>query len=232
MFSVRKAQERGHLNFGWLDTNHTFSFGHYLDPKHMGYRNLRVINDDCIIGGSGFDTHPHRDMEIVTFVKEGALAHKDTLGNESVIKPGEIQLMSAGTGIQHSEFNALRDGDTKFYQIWILPKEKGIDPRYDQHSYEDRRNSNDLTLLVSPEGGEGVARINANAKVFLGAYEEGSDVSLNLKKDGHYWVQLIDGMLDLGGEVLNAGDGVAIESEDILNAKAVKHSNFLFFELE
>lgn len=229
---VRKSGDRGHLNFGWLDARHTFSFGSYFDPKFMGFSSLRVINDDVIDEGMGFDTHPHRDMEIITFIKKGSLKHEDTLGNSSIIRPGDIQIMSAGTGIQHSEFNPDPNEKTYSLQIWIMPDEKGVAPRYDQYSYLDRKKENGLTLLVSPEGGEGVASIHTDARLSIGSYDEGAKGQIKLDPKRSYWVQALEGELELGGEKITEGDGMAIKEEESLDLVSSQKSEFLFFDLK
>ena len=232
MIEKRNAEERGHMNFGWLDTHHTFSFGSYFDPKHMGFSSLRVINDDSILGGTGFDTHPHRDMEIITFVKEGALEHRDTLGNHSVIKPGEIQLMSAGTGIRHSEYNSLKNEKTAFYQIWIMPDKEGVKPSYQQYDFTKRQKQNDLTLLVSPEGGEGIASIHAQAKVYLGSWDQGENISLSLDPERSYWIQVIEGDLEFESSAAKTGDGLGFTESEKISAIAKENTRFLFFDLQ
>ncbi len=231
MKALRKSNERGHLNFGWLDARHSFSFGSYFDPKYMGFSVLRVINDDVIDEGMGFGTHPHKDMEIITFIKKGTLKHEDTLGNSSVIRPGEIQIMSAGSGIQHSEFNPDPKEKTHSYQIWIMPNENGVPPRYDQFNYEDRKLSNGLTLLVSPEGGEGIASIHADARLSLGSYSEGHKDEIALDSKRSYWLQMIEGELTIDGQVYESGDGLAIKDEKKLGLVSSQKSEFLFFDL-
>lgn len=231
MIYQRKANDRGHLNFGWLDARHTFSFGSYFDPKHMGFSILRVINDDVIAGGHGFDTHPHKNMEIITFVKKGALEHRDTLGSHSVIRPGEIQIMSAGTGIRHSEHNHFKDEDTKTYQIWIEPREMGIKPRYEQFDFTQRKEKNGFTELVSPEGGEGIAAICADATLLLGDFEESEKAELPIDQNRKYWIQVIDGNLTLNGESYETGDGIGIVEEESLSFSFPKNSSFLLFDL-
>lgn len=211
---IRYAKDRGMMDHGWLKAAHTFSFGHYYDPKFMGYGNLRVINDDIIEGGMGFGTHPHRDMEIITFIKEGALEHKDSMGSSSVIYPGEIQVMSAGTGVTHSEFNHYRDKNTKLYQIWIEPKVKGIKPRYDQMNYTDKVKANELTLLVSSDGREGSLMIHQDAEILYGKFSEGikKDIELFNRKT---WIQIVSGEVEIEGKKLETSDGASIEASKI-----------------
>ncbi|MBC77150.1 MAG: quercetin 2,3-dioxygenase [Halobacteriovoraceae bacterium] len=231
MIYHRKAEERGKVNLGWLQGSHTFSFGHYYDPKHMGFKNLRVINDDNIAGGRGFDTHPHKDMEIITFVTDGVLEHKDTLGSHALIRPGEIQIMSAGSGIFHSEYNHLKDESTKLFQIWIEPNKLGVAPRYEQYDYMPRKVRNGLTLLVSPQGGENIASIYADAKLSLGHYEGGKEIHLDLDSQKSYWLQMVSGSAVFNEAKLGRGDGLAIQEEDGLFLSVEAESEFLLFEL-
>lgn len=231
MIYHRKANERGRVNFGWLQGRHTFSFGHYYDPNHMGFENLRVINDDQIAGGKGFDTHPHKDMEIITFVTEGVLEHKDTLGSHALIKPGEIQIMSAGTGIFHSEFNHLEGRPTTLFQIWVEPNKLGVKPRYEQYDYSSRKLRNGLTLLVTPQGGKEIASIYADAEISLGHYEDGKDIDLKLNSQKSYWLQVVSGSISFKDSKLVRGDGLAIKSETESKLKSDEESEFLLFEL-
>lgn len=231
MITRRIADERGHVNMGWLNSRHSFSFGSYYDPKHMGFRSLRVINDDAIAGGGGFDTHPHRDMEIITFVTEGALEHQDTLGNHSVIKPGEIQIMSAGKGIFHSERNHFEDKTTSLFQIWILPNETGVEPRYDQFNYESRKVKNGLTLLVSPEGVDQVAYIHADASLRLGEWEAGHEIDLKLDPSRSYWLQMTGGSINFDGDILKRGDALAMQELQSFQVSTEKGAQFLLFDL-
>lgn len=231
MLYHRLANERGHLNFGWLDARHTFSFGSYFDPRHMGFSVLRVINDDVIGEGYGFDTHPHRDMEIITFIKKGALEHEDTLGNKTVIRPGEIQVMSAGTGIRHSEKNPLLDEKTESFQIWIEPNKKGVQPRYEQYGFTDREKRNGLTALISQQGGEGVAAIHADAALDLGNWDEGSDIELVLDPARSYWIQMIEGSIEFDGLKVAAGDGLGLKEMSAFKARAAEKTRVLFFDL-
>jgi quercetin 2,3-dioxygenase len=232
MIKVRKASDRGHVKFGWLDAKHTFSFGHYFDPAHMGFRSLRVINNDIVSAGMGFDTHPHKDMEIITFIIEGELEHKDTLGNNSIIKTGEIQIMSAGSGIYHSEYNPSAKLPTTLYQIWIKPNALGISPRYEQYSYLDRIKINDWIDLVNSEGADGIAKIYQEATVRFGSFKENFQMLLNLSSLHGYWIQVIKGDLKLNGTTLSSSDGVSIEEESVVNFEFNQDTELLLFELK
>lgn len=230
MIAIRKASERGHLDYGWLKANYTFSFASYFDPAHMGFRSLRVMNNDTIDGGKGFDTHPHKDMEIITFILEGALEHRDTLGNHSIIKPGEIQIMSAGTGVYHSEFNPL-DKDTKLYQIWIKPNKLGVEPRYEQYSYLDRLKKNEFIDLVTSNGAEKVAKVYQDAAIRLGHFEAGYSHELQANPANGHWLQVISGELEVNGHLLKTADGVALEDVSKIELNYLSNSEVLHFEL-
>lgn len=227
---VRRGNERGSVNAGWLKSKHTFSFGHYFDPKYMGHGHLRVINDDYIEGGMGFDTHPHKNMEIITFVKEGALEHKDSLGTSAVIKPGEIQIMSAGSGIFHSEFNHMKDAPTTLYQIWIQTNTKDKEPSYDQKSYLDFLKMNELTLLVSPDGEGDSVKIFQDAKMWLGKFDQEKTIKHELNKSRDLWLQIVEGEVEVEGVKLLKGDGASF-TQDNLTISAKKDSEFLLFEV-
>jgi redox-sensitive bicupin YhaK (pirin superfamily) len=231
MMTIRKATERGHFNHGWLDTYHTFSFGGYYDPRAMGFRALRVINDDRVQPGAGFGTHPHEDMEIVTYVLDGALAHRDSLGNGGVIGAGELQRMTAGTGITHSEFNASQTEPVHLYQIWLFPERAGLEPTYEQRAFPvvDRRNR--FALVAARDGGDGALKIMQDAKLYLGALETGRELSLPLSPDRHAWVQVLRGTVDLNGSALSAGDGAALSAESDLTVRAADASEVLVFDL-
>ncbi len=228
MKTVRKANERGKANFGWLDANYTFSFASYFDPKWMGFRSLRVINDDIIDEGMGFDTHPHRDMEIISFIIDGAMEHKDTLGNHSVIRPGEIQIMSAGTGILHSEYNPDKEHKTHSLQIWVEPNVKGISPRYDHYKFDKK--DNDFTILVSPTGGKNIAKIHQDMTLSLGSFHK-QDKNIELNESKHYWVHIFKGSALFGEEKLEAGDGLGLSEEGHLKISESENLEFLLFEL-
>jgi quercetin 2,3-dioxygenase len=231
MFKVRKSSERGFANHGWLKSYHSFSFANYYDSKHMNFGNLRVINEDFIAGGKGFGKHPHSDMEIITYVISGALAHEDSMGNASTILPNEVQIMSAGTGVFHSEFNKKTDQETHLLQIWISPKEKQITPRYDQKSFADDFKKNDLVLVVSGSGRDGSIQINQDAEIFVGKFAAEKEFNFEQKSGGKVWIQVILGKLNIADLKLDAGDAVAIEKENLIKIKAEKDSEFLLFNL-
>lgn len=232
MLQVRKSEERGHAVHGWLDSFHTFSFADYYDPSFMGFRALRVINEDRIAGGQGFPTHPHQDMEIVTYVIEGALEHKDTLGTKSTIYPGEVQHMSAGTGIQHSEHNPLKDMGTHLLQIWILPDKRGHAPRYGQKSYSDRLKKEDLVLTISPDGREDSIPIHQDVDLYVGKWNDAREVKFKFRQLGRYgWIQMIKGDLEVAGTLVKAGDGLAIAAEEEVLLKSKTPVEFLIFDL-
>lgn len=232
MIRVRKSKDRGHANFGWLDSRHTFSFGDYYDPKIMGFRVLRVINEDFIEGSQGFGTHGHQNMEIITIVINGALEHKDTLGTTAMIRPGEVQRMSAGTGVKHSEYSKESEGHrTHLLQIWLLPDKDGYPPSYEQKSFEEEFKSNKLTLVVSKNGERGSLKMNQDAKIFMGHLKKGDSVSAELSENRHAWVQLVSGEIELNGETLLAGDGAGLSSEKSLQFKAASDAQFIYFDL-
>lgn len=229
--TLRKASSRGHADHGWLDTYHTFSFADYYDPAHMGFRALRVINEDYIEGGAGFPTHGHRDMEIISYVIEGALAHKDTLGNSAVIRPGEVQYMCAGTGIRHSESNPLPDEKTHIYQIWILPDRDGHQLRYEQKSFADETARNKLTLVVSNDGRAGSIRINQSASLYIGKLGAGEKLEIRMADNRYGWLQMVKGDLTVNGGDANTSDSLAIEEESLIKIDAQTPCEFLFFDL-
>ena len=232
MINVRKSHERGSFDHGWLKTNHTFSFADYYDPKFMGFRSLRVINDDYIGAGEGFPTHPHRDMEIITYIIEGALEHKDTLGSHSVIKPGEVQYMSAGTGIRHSEFNPLKDQETHLHQIWIMPDQTGYTPHYGQKSFLPQLAQKNFVLTVSPDGREDSIAIHQDAFLYVGKPKTGEVVEYSFQPTRYGWIQIIKGVVQLNGDIsLKAGDGAALVGEPIMKLFAKVTAEYLFFDL-
>lgn len=213
MIVIRRAGERGHANHGWLDTYHTFSFGEYHDFRHNRFRALRVMNEDVVQPGQGFGTHPHRDMEIVTYVLSGALEHRDSMGNGEVLRPGEFQRMSAGTGITHSEFNPSADEPVHLYQIWLLPEEKGIEPSYEQKRFALEERVNRLRLVASRDAAEGSLRIHQDARIYLATIEAGREVSYELAPARHGWLQVLRGAVVLNGQSLETGDGAAASDE-------------------
>jgi quercetin 2,3-dioxygenase len=217
MLKLREAQERGHANHGWLDTYHTFSFAEYYDPAHMGFRSLRVINEDTIASGQGFGTHPHRDMEILTYVLEGQLAHKDSMGNGRTIKAGEVQGMSAGTGITHSEYNASEISPCHLLQIWIMPHTKNVTPSYGEW-YPSGAEKKGWVLAASEDGAEDSIRIHQDARLYLTVAEKGKMLELPLNAGRYGWLQVAKGSAEVNGQLLRAGDGIAFASGD---AKAV-----------
>ncbi len=232
MYALRKANDRGHADFGWLNSRHTFSFGHYHDSRFMGFGPLRVINDDRVAGGGGFDTHPHNNMEIISYVLEGGLAHKDSIGTGSVIRPGDVQRMSAGTGIYHSEFNASETDPVHFLQIWILPDERGVAPGYEQISVPRSEKEGAFRLIASKAGGEGVVSIHQDVNLSAAVIKAGQSVSAPLRKDRLGWLQVAAGELRFGDTVLSEGDGLAIAEEELLVLEGVApESEVLFFDM-
>jgi redox-sensitive bicupin YhaK (pirin superfamily) len=232
MLTLRKAEERGRANFGWLDSRHSFSFGHYYDPDHMGFGPLRVINDDRVAPAGGFPTHPHGDMEIVSYVLEGGLAHKDSLGTGSVIKPGDVQRMSAGTGIRHSEFNASKTEPVHFLQIWILPERPGLDPSYEQKTFLPEEKRGRLRLVGSRDGREGSVKIHQDVDLYATLLGDGESVSHALKPGRKAWVQVAKGTASLNGEQLYPGDGVGVDEPGNLElAGTSEDAEILLFDM-
>lgn len=231
MIRVRKATERGHFDHGWLDTYHTFSFARYYDPRHMGFRALRVINEDRVAPGRGFGTHPHEDMEIVTYVLSGALAHQDSLGTAGTIRPGELQRMTAGTGIAHSEFNPSDAEPVHLYQIWLLPEREGLEPSYEQRAFPEDQRRNRLRLVASPDGHDGSLSIRQDARLYLATLDGGREVSHDLATGRHAWLQVLRGDVDVNGIGLAAGDGAAVSDESALAIRAIGPSEVLLFDL-
>ena len=231
MITIRKSEERGHARHGWLDSYHTFSFADYYDPQHMNFRSLRVINEDRIAAGAGFPPHPHRDMEIVTYVVSGAVAHRDSTGGEGVIKPGQLQHMSAGTGVQHSEFNASKTEPLHLLQIWILPEEKGLTPSYSETPLNGAPHAESLRLVGSREGGDGALKIKQDVRLFVGKLKAGETVEHTLAPERHAWVQLIEGAVTANGKELRTGDAAAVSDERELKLVAAEPSHFLLFDL-
>jgi len=231
MINLRKSNERGHADHGWLNTRFTFSFADYYDPKHIQFRTLRVMNDDRVAGGGGFPTHPHRDMEIVTYVLEGALQHKDSMGNGSVIAPGDVQYMSAGTGVAHSEFNASKTEAVHLYQIWMFPDKNGYQPAYDQKNFSDEEKRGKLRLVVSPDGREGSVKIRQDNELYATVLGAGDMVKHELRPERHAYVQVAKGSVTLNGKSLEMGDGAEISEEKALELKGVKEAEVLLFDL-
>jgi quercetin 2,3-dioxygenase len=231
MIRIRKSDERGHANHGWLDTHFTFSFADYYDPQHVHFRTLRVMNDDRVAGGGGFPMHPHRDMEIVTYVLEGALEHRDSMGNGSVIKPGDIQYMSAGTGVTHSEFNASETDPVHLYQIWMFPEKQGLKPAYGQKNFSEAEKRGGLRLLVSPDGRDGSVKIRQDNDLYATVLSAGETVKHELKPERHAYVQVARGSVTLNGTTLDEGDGAAISDEKTVELKGEKDAEVLLFDL-
>ncbi len=228
---LRPANERGHFDHGWLDTYHSFSFGEYRDPAHMGFRVLRVINEDRVAPGQGFGTHPHADMEIITYIVSGGLEHRDSLGTGSVITPGELQVMSAGTGITHSEFNPSADEPVHLYQIWLRPAERGMPPRYDQKMFPLADRHNKLCVVASPDGADGSLVIGQDARLLAATIDAGTAIDFPIASGRHAWLQIVRGSLECGDTTMAAGDGLAISDESSLQPKAIQESELLLFDL-
>jgi len=231
MIQVRKSNERGHANHGWLDSHHTFSFADYYDPDNMGFRTLRVINEDRVQPAQGFGTHGHRDMEILSYVLEGGLAHKDSTGGGGVIKPGDVQRMSAGTGVMHSEYNASRTEPVHFLQIWLLPGRPGISPGYEQKNFPAEQRQGQLRLIASPDAADGSVTINQDARVYSTLLGKGQTVTHALAPGRHAWVQVARGQIRLGDVALSAGDGAAISDEKSVTLTGVEPAEVLLFDL-
>lgn len=231
MITIRRAAERGHFNHGWLDTYHTFSFDQYYDPKHMAFRSLRVINEDRVEPGVGFPTHSHRDMEIITYVLEGSLRHQDSMGNGSIIEPGDVQRMTAGTGVAHSEFNPSQSQPVHLLQIWILPSRKGLTPGYEQKAFSEEERNGKMRLIASTDGREGSVTINQDASVYATILEANEEVKHQLAQDRHAWLQVARGAVMLNGERLNQGDGAAVSEERELKLAGSERSEVLLFDL-
>ncbi len=231
MITIRKAEDRGHFDHGWLSTYHTFSFADYHDPQHMGWRGLRVINEDWVQAGQGFGTHPHRDMEIVTYVLEGALQHRDSMGNGSIIRPGEVQRMSAGTGVTHSEVNASREDLVHLLQIWLLPAKRGIEPGYEQKTFTPEEMAGRLRLVASQDGRDGSVTIHTDASLYAGLFDKGVAGELAMETDRHSWVQIARGQARVNGHILSAGDGAALSGEALVRIEGIDASEVLVFDL-
>jgi quercetin 2,3-dioxygenase len=231
MITVRPGSKRGSSKFHWLDSRHTFSFGDYYDPQNMGFSDLRVINEDRVAPGAGFPTHSHRDMEIITYVLEGALAHKDSTGTSSVIQVGDVQRMSAGTGISHSEYNASQAEPVHFLQIWILPNETGVQPGYEQRFFDLNKQSGSWLLVAAPDARDGALKVHQDAELSLAVLPKGENLNYSLRAGRQAWVQVGRGKVTLNGSLLNAGDGAAISREDVVDLTANDQSEVLLFDL-
>ncbi len=231
MLTVRRADERGHANHGWLDTWHTFSFADYYDPAHMNFHSLRVINEDRVEAGHGFPMHPHRDMEILTYVLEGSLEHQDSMGNGSVIRPGDVQYMCAGKGVTHSEFNPSDDESVHLLQIWILPNQKGLAPSYDQKQFPPEARSGRLCRIASGDGRDDSIRIHQDVDLYASLLKDGDSIDHPLKAGRHAWVQVARGSLYLNDVHLNPGDGAAVSGESVLQIDRANDAEILIFDL-
>ncbi len=231
MITIRPAAERGYFNHGWLQTYHTFSFGDYHDPHHMGFRVLRVINEDYVQSGTGFPTHGHRDMEIITYVLEGALEHKDSMGNGSMIRPGDVQRMTAGMGVTHSEANPSKKEDVHLLQIWILPERKGLAPSYEQKHFEENEKRHVLKLVASRNGQDGSITVHQDINLYTTLLQPQESVSLDLSPNRHAWVQVARGEILLNKTLLHTSDGAAVSDESRLTLVAKKTSEVLVFEM-
>jgi quercetin 2,3-dioxygenase len=231
MLTIRRSIDRGHAQHGWLDSHHTFSFADYHDPAHMGFRALRVINEDRVQPAMGFGTHPHRDMEILSYVLEGGLAHKDSLGTGSIIRPGDVQRMSAGTGVTHSEFNASSTEPVHFLQIWLLPEKPGLAPGYEQKHFAEGQRRGRLQLVASRDGREGSLTVHQDVSVYDALLSAKERAQLSLGEGRHAWVQVAKGSVKVNGETLVAGDGAALSSEPLLSLEGLEQAEVLVFDL-
>jgi quercetin 2,3-dioxygenase len=231
MITIRPSGERGRAELGWLDSKHSFSFSDYYDPKHMGFRALRVINEDKVAPGKGFGTHPHRDMEIISYVLEGALEHKDSMGTGSVIRPGDVQRMSAGTGVSHSEFNGSKSDAVHFLQIWILPERANLPPSYEQKNFPASEGKNRLRLIAARDGRDGAVTVHQDVALYAAVLDGGQAVTHPLAAGRHAWVQVARGAVELGGKRLQAGDGAAVSDESALTITAEGPAEVLLFDL-
>ena len=231
MITLRKAQDRGHAQHGWLDSWHTFSFGDYYDPKHMGFRALRVINEDRVAPGKGFPTHSHRDMEIVTYVLNGALQHRDSMGNGSVMKPGDVQRMSAGTGVGHSEFNASPSELVHFLQIWLLPERRNLEPGYEQKTFPKAAAQGKLRVVASRDGASGAVVVHQDVTLLAGFFAAGEQEQYSLAAGRHAWLHVARGEVRVNGQKLEAGDALQVSDEAALELTGVNDAEVLLFDL-
>ena len=231
MIVRRPAEERGRADFGWLDSRHSFSFGEYYDPQHMGFRALRVINEDRVKPGYGFGTHPHRDMEIISYVLEGALAHRDSMGTGSVITPGDVQRMSAGSGVLHSEMNPSKADAVHFLQIWLLPERRGIEPSYEQKRFEPVDKEGRLRLVGARDARDGAVVIHQDVDLYAGVFNAGEGTSFELRPGRHAWIQVARGAVTVNGQPLGQGDGAAVSDETALDLTATEDAEILVFDL-
>jgi redox-sensitive bicupin YhaK (pirin superfamily) len=231
MLQVRKSEERGVGAHGWLNSFHTFSFANYYDPKFMGFRTLRVINEDRIDGGTGFGTHPHSDMEIISYVVKGALEHQDSMGTKAFIKPGEVQRMSAGSGVAHSEKNYFENDETHFFQIWIMPNKRGENPGYGQKSFETELNTKKMVLVVSESGRDGSISIKQDADMYISRLKGNETVDFTVRPQRGAWIQVVKGLVSVNGTEVKTGDGIAVDESGLLSFRAIGDSEFILFDL-
>lgn len=231
MIKIRKAKDRGHFNFGWLDTYHMFSFGDYYDPSFIGFRDLRVINEDFVHAGRGFPTHSHRDMEIITYILEGALEHRDSMGNGSVIRPGDVQRMTAGTGVSHSEANPSTEDSVHLLQIWIMPQKQGLKPGYEQKFFSDDQKQGSLCLIASADGRDGSVTVHQDVSVYGAVLDNGQALKYQLAPNRHAWIQVARGGVVVNSETLDQGDGAAVSGESELVIGVRQPAEFLLFDL-
>lgn len=231
MLTLRKAEERGHADHGWLNSYHTFSFANYYDPAHMGFRKLRVINEDRVAGGGGFAPHAHRDMEIISYVLDGALEHQDSMGNRSIIRPGEVQRMTAGTGVTHSEYNHSDTDPVHFLQIWILPEQAGLEPSYEQKFYAPEEKQGQFRLIASRDGRNGSVTVHQDLNLYATTLNEGETVTQQFDRDRHLWIQIARGSVWVNDQLLTAGDAIALSGEETLTIAGKESAEVLVFDL-
>ena len=231
MLTIRRSKERGHFDHGWLNTYHTFSFDQYYDPRYMGFRSLRVINEDFVAPGRGFGTHGHRDMEIITYILEGALKHADSMNNGSIIKPGDVQRMTAGTGVRHSEQNASNQERVHLLQIWILPNAENLTPGYEQKAFSEDERREQLRLIASNDGRDGSVQLNQDVSLFASILPEGGEVSREMEAARYAWIQVARGAVEVNGERADQGDGVVVVAESNLKIRAQEPAEVLLFDL-
>jgi len=231
MITIRRSNERGHFDHGWLNTYHTFSFDQYYDPRYMGFRNLRVINEDFVAAGRGFPKHGHRDMEIITYILEGALKHEDSMGNGSVIRPGDVQRMTAGTGVRHSEQNASDSERVHLLQIWILPHTVGLEPGYEQKAFTEDERRGQLRLIASEDGREGTVQVHQDVSLFASILPAGGEVEHAMDQQRYAWLQVARGAVDINGERADQGDGAVAIGESSLRIRAAEDAEVLLFDL-
>jgi quercetin 2,3-dioxygenase len=231
MKTIRRANDRGHANHGWLDSYHTFSFGNYYDPAHMSFRSLRVINDDQIAAGKGFGTHPHRDMEIITYVLEGAIEHRDSMGNGAIVNAGDVQRMTAGTGVTHSEFNPSPTDATHLLQIWLTPQQMGLEPSYEQKNFSPVEKQNQLRLVASHDGRDGSVRIHQDVDLYASLLAASESLAIDLNPDRHYWLHVARGRVLVGEDKLLGGDAIGLTQEQTLTIVGREDAEILLFDL-